>query len=178
MRKLRKLDANGLWELALKALGAHAHSIGELRQKLLVRAERVEDVEVTLARLREYRYLDDRRYAENFAVARLENQRFGKIRVSQELRRRRVAPALADAAIEKAYGQTDEIALIENFIRRKYRTAARTEVFRDDKQLASAYRSLLRHGFSSGNVLRALKRFAANPELLDQWEPPPDSPEE
>jgi len=174
----RGLDAEGLWELALKALGARACSGGELRQKLVQRAARLEDVEATLARLKEYRYIDDRRFAESFAAARLENQRLGKNRVSQELRRRRVAPALAQTVVDKTYKNVDEPALIEEFIRRKYRDAPREELFREDKQLASAYRRLLRAGFRSGNVIRVLKRFAANPELLDQLEPPAESGQE
>jgi hypothetical protein len=44
--------------------------------------------------------------------------------------------------------------------------------------LASAYRKLLRAGFSSGNIVSALKRFARNPDLLDQWEPPEEIEEE
>jgi len=174
----RGLDAEGLWELALKALGARACSGGELRQKLVQRAARLEDVEATLARLKEYRYIDDRRFAESFATARLENQRLGKNRVSQELRRRRVAPALAQTIVDKTYKNVDEPALIEEFIRRKYRDAPREELFREDKQLASAYRRLLRAGFGSGNVIRVLKRLAANPELLDQLEPPAESGQE
>src|SRR6266849_3513315 len=171
-RTPRRLDADGLWELALKMLGGRACSSGVLRQKLRARAARLEDVDATLARLKEYRYIDDRRFAESFAAARLENQRLGKNRVSQELRRRRVAPALAQTVVDKTYKNVDEPALIEEFIRRKYRDAPREELFREDKQLASAYRRLLRAGFGSGNVIRVLKRFAANPELLDQLEPP------
>jgi regulatory protein len=177
-RAPRLLDADGLWELALKALGARACSAGELRQKLRARATNLEDVDATLARLKEYRYLDDRRFAENYAAARLENQRLGKNRVTQELRRRRVAPALAEAAVEKTYGQTDEVALIEEFIRRKYRSTSPGDLFQDDKQLASGYRRLVRAGFDSGNAIRVLKRFAAHPELLDPFEPPPENGEE
>ena len=177
-RAPRLLDADGLWELALKALGARACSAGELRQKLRARATNLEDVDATLARLKEYRYLDDRRFAENYAAARLENQRLGKNRVTQELRRRRVAPSLAEAAVEKTYGQTDEVALIEEFIRRKYRSTPPGDLFQDDKQLASGYRRLVRAGFNSGNAIRVLKRFAAHPVLLDPFEPPPENGEE
>ena len=67
---------------------------------------------------------------------------------------------------------------IEEFIRRKYRGTSPGELFQDDKQLASAYRRLMRAGFNSGNAIRALKRFAAHPELLDQFEPPPETSEE
>jgi regulatory protein len=176
-RKRAPLDANGLWEFALKTLGARACSSGELRQKLRTRAERVADVDATLARLKEYRYLDDRRFAESFAAARLENQRLGKHRVVRDLLRRRVAPALAESVIDKTFQRVDEVALIEEHIRRKYRAKKRVGLFKDEKDLASAYRHLLRAGFSTGNIIRVLKRFAANPELLDGFEPPTE-PEE
>src|SRR3977135_4719034 len=101
-KKTKPLDADGLWELALKALTVRACSSGEMRQKLLPRAQRMEDVEATLSRLKASRYLDDRRFAESFAASRLENQRLGKIRVTQDLRRRGGAPALAGAAGQKA----------------------------------------------------------------------------
>src|SRR5579864_6412385 len=177
-RTPRKLEAEGLWELALRALGGRASSTGEIRQKLRARAARAEDIEPVLKRLKEYGYLDDRQFAESYTSARLENQRLGKARVAEELRRRRVAPALAESTVRKAYENVDEIALIEEFIRRKYRSAPREALFRDQKDLASAYRKLMRAGFASGNAIRALKRFAANPELLDDFEPPPVTEEE
>lgn len=176
-KKSKPLDADGLWELALKALTLRACSSGEMRQKLVARAEKIEDVEATLSRLKASKYLDDRRFAESFATSRLENQRLGKIRVSQDLRRRRVAPALAEASVQKAYAAVDEAKLIEEFIRRKYRDASRERLFRDQKDLASAYRRLIRAGFSSGIVIRTLKRFAADPELLDSFEPPVEDEE-
>jgi len=177
-RAPRPLETDKLWEWALKILGGRAYSSGELRQKLRARAAHAEDVDTAIARLKEYGYLDDRRFAEGFIAARLENQGLGKVRVVQELRRRRVAPALAETTVQKAYRHVDEVALIDEFIRRKYRGASRQALFRDQKDLASAYRRLTRAGFASGNVIRALKRFAANPELLDDFEPPPAMEEE
>ena len=178
VRKRAPLDAAGLWELALKTLGARACSSGELRQKLRQRAEHAADVDATLAKLKEYRYLDDRRFAESFAAARLENQRLGKRRVAQDLMRRRVAPALAEATAGKTYENVDEIALIEEFIRRKYRDKTRAGLFQDQKGLAAAYRRLARAGFNTGNIIRTLKRFAADPGLLDGFEPPSEPPDE
>jgi regulatory protein len=129
-------------------------------------------VDDVLARLKEVGYLDDRRYAEGFAAARLANQKLGRTRVIQDLRRRRVAPSLAERTVQRVYQDVDEEALIEDFIRRKYRVAPRQGLFREDKDLAAAYRRLLRAGFRSGEIVRVLKRFARNPDLLDAFEPP------
>ena len=176
--KPRRLDAGGVWEYALKSLGARAHSISELREKLRRRAERVGDIDGVLARLKEHQYLDDRRYAESFAAARLSNNKLGRTRVIRELRARRVAPAVAERTAEKVYQGVKEEALIEEWIRRKYRMAPREGLFQDQKGLAAAYRRLARAGFRTGEILTVLKRFAKDPDLLDGFEPPEEAMEE
>ena len=50
--------------------------------------------------------------------------------------------------------------------------APREGLFQDEKDLAAAYRRLLRAGFRTGDIVRALKRFAKDPDLLDNFEPP------
>jgi regulatory protein len=178
-RKIRRLDAEALWGYALKTLGGRAHSSGELREKLRRRAEREGDVDDVLRRLKDSGYLNDQRFAEGFAGARLANEKFGKTRVLQDLRQRRVAPGLAEKTVQKVYRDVDESALIEDWIRRKYRNAPRETLFQQDKDLAAAYRRLLRAGFRTGEIVRVLKQFAKNPELLDSWEEyVPPNPEE
>lgn len=173
-----KLDEAGLWEYAVRTLASHAHSTGQLRVKLQHKAQKPGDVDVVLARLKEYRYLDDRKFAESLAVSRLENQKLGRNRVLRDLRERRVSPAMAQRTVSKVYEQVDETALVENYVRRHYRSASREGLFQNDKELASAYRKLLRAGFSSGIIVTALKRFARNPDLLDAFEPPAEMEEE
>src|ERR1039458_4969706 len=46
-------------------------------------------------------------------------------------------------AVQRVYQDVDEEALIEDLIRRKYRLAPREGLFREDKDLAAAYRRLL-----------------------------------
>jgi regulatory protein len=127
-------------------------------------------VDSVMGRLKDYGYLNDKRFAEGFASARLTNEKFGKTRVIQDLRHRRVAPALAEKTVDTVYRDVDETALIEDWIRRKYRTADRESLFQEDKALAQAYRRLVRAGFRTGEIVRVLKRFAKNPELLDTLE--------
>ena len=124
------LDAEALWSYALKALAGRAHSTGELREKLRRRAERISDIDDVIARLKENGYLDDRRFAEGYAAARLSNDRLGRGRVVQDLRQRRVAPAVAEKTVRQVYEDVDEQALIDEFIRKKYRLAPREAVRR------------------------------------------------
>jgi regulatory protein len=177
-RKRPRLDAAALWEYALRVLAGRAHSTGDLRQKLRGKAERAADVDPTIARLNEYGYLNDRKFAESFAAARLENEGLGKTRVLADLSRRRVAAAVAQQSVGKVYEDVNEQALAEDFVRRKFRMASKENLFQDEKQMASAYRRLVRAGFRSATTIAVLKKFARDPDLLDGFEPPEETGEE
>ncbi len=177
-RTKKPLEGEALWLYALKVLGGRAHSTGEMREKLRRRAGRPGEVEEVLARLKDHGYLNDQKFAESYAASRLANDKFGRTRVIQDLRQRRVAPAVAERAARQVYEDVDEHALIEAWIRRKYRLAPREHLFQEDKDLASAYRRLLHAGFRTGDIVRVLKRFARNPELLDSFEPPEPAADE
>jgi regulatory protein len=169
----RLLDEQALLAYAVKLLAGRAHSTGQLREKLRRRAQQALAVDVVLARMKENGYLDDQKFAENFASARLTNDKLGKARVAHDLRQRRVAPSLAERTVRKVYQDVNEESLIEEWVRCKYRLTPREGLFQEGKDMAAAYRRLLRAGFRSGEILRVLKRFARNPDLLEAF-PPPD----
>jgi regulatory protein len=164
------LDYEKLLNVALRALGGRAHSSGELREKLRRRAQSPEDVDAVLAKLKESGYLNDQRFAEAYAAARLQDQGLGKMRVLRDLRQRRVAPKLAEQVTEQTYQQTNEADLIEEFLRRKYRGKQLGSFFSVEKNLAAAFRRLRYAGFSAGESIRVLKRHASQPEVLDALE--------
>jgi len=171
-RGRRKLGADALYQYALRLLSARAHSAGELRRKLEERAQDPKGVPAILARLRQYRYLDDRRFAESYSTARLENQGLGQERVLRDLRLRRVAPRLAEEAVEAAYRDTDEGQLIEQYLHRKYRNIPLEEHLAEPKHLAAVYRRLRHAGFSPANILRVLTRLGADADRLASAEEP------
>ena len=142
-------------------------STGELREKLKRKAEKVGDVDGVIAKLKDYGYLNDKQYAEMYASRRLENEGFGKARVLSDLRSKRVAPAVAERAVNQTFASTDEVELIEQFLARKYRRTPLAEVLAEPKGLASAYRKLRGAGFTHGNSMRVLKRHGKDAEALD-----------
>jgi regulatory protein len=161
-----RLSAAALWDFAVKALAARASSTGELRRKLVQKAELVSDVEDVISKLREYGYLNDRRFAESYAGFLLENQGLGKSRVLWDLRQRKVSAGLAEGAVDHIYQSVDEMELIDSFIRRKYHPKTTlSEALDDPKQLASLYRKLIRAGFTAENVFQALKRISKIEDL-------------
>ena len=118
--------------------------------------------------LKQLGLVSDQCFAESFAHWRRDNEGYGKARVLRDLLARRVAPALARQAAEAAYEQADEIALIENFLARKYRGKDLGAMLAEQKHLASAYRKLRLAGFSGGNSIRVLKRYAAEADRLEE----------
>src|ERR1700758_632873 len=122
MKRPRQLSADELFAFSVKKLSGRAASVEEIRTSLLARALEPSDVEGVLSRLKDYGYLNDARFAESYASARLENEGLGKSRVLRDLRQRRVAPDLAQRTVSKIYADKDEPALIEQYIRRKYRS--------------------------------------------------------
>jgi regulatory protein len=166
----KPLDANGLMAYAARTLSARAQSVSEMREKLKRRSARLEDVDEVLGRLKEAGFLNDKRLADSFATWRRDNEGLGKTRVLRDLMARRVAPAVARQAAEQAYQETDEVAMIESFLQRKYRGKNLKSLLAEEKHLASAYRKLRLAGFSGGNSIRVLKRYAAEADRLEEME--------
>jgi regulatory protein len=166
-RSPKKLDAEALKNVALRALGSRAHSQGELRQKLLRRAEKSADVDAVLSNLKESGYLDDKRFAESYAAARLENEGHGKTRVLRDLRQRRIAPKLAEQTVAQTFSATDELELIDAYLKRKFRGKDLPSWLSEQKNLMAAFRRLRYAGFSSGNSIGVLKRYAAQAEEME-----------
>jgi regulatory protein len=164
----RQLSEAELFDYALKTLGARAQSSGELREKLRRRAAKLGDIDTVLSKLRDLGYVNDKKYAEHFAARRVESDGFGRARVLSDLRTKRVAPTVAERAVNQAFAGIDEIELIEQFLTRKFRRHPLAEVLADEKGIASTYRKLRAAGFSSGNSIRVLKRHARAIEDLDR----------
>jgi regulatory protein len=166
-RKPEILDRNALLAYALRTLTRRALSESELRSRLARRSEDPAAVEDAVAKLKESGLLNDARFAESYAAARLENQGFGRLRVLSDLRRRRVGARVAGTAVENAFEGTDEDALVERFLQRKYRGKDLAQFLSEDKNVASAYRRLRLAGFSSGAAIRVLKQYAVRAEELE-----------
>jgi regulatory protein len=160
------LDSKALLEYALRTLSSRAISTGDLRARLRRRAAQPSDVDTVIEKLNESGLLNDQRFADSYAAARLENQGFGKMRVLRDLRQRRVASSVADQAIQQTYQDTDEHSLIEQYLARKYRGKDLPAFLSEDKNLMSAYRRLRTAGFSSGPAISVLKRYASRSDEL------------
>jgi len=161
-RAPKKLDADGLWEYALRVLARRSQSSAELKQKLSLRAASPAVVTAVLAKLRDYGMADDAKFAESFASSRLRNQGFGKMRVLRDLQSKRVGQAIAQRAVEKTFEGTEELDLARQFLERKYRGRSVAELLKDERNMAAAYRRLRTAGFSGSVSLSVLKSYGVS----------------
>jgi regulatory protein len=112
-KRARKLTSEELFEYAVKCLGVRAYSVGDLKLRLRMRAANPSDVDGLIGRLQDIGYLNDQRFAENYASARVANEGFGRMRVLNDLRARQVSGNMAEQAVEQALAGKSEAELIE-----------------------------------------------------------------
>lgn len=160
-------DEAELYATALRALMRRAHSTFEMRSYLERRAAAPVAVRRVLARLKHENFIDDGRYALDFARARAGGRRQGGRRIALELRKRGVPDRHIDAAIAQVFADLDEAAIVRTVIERRTRSLRGPL---DARKTASLYRTLMRAGFDPGVIRRELRNMPvpeAAEEMLD-----------
>ncbi|MGH9729954.1 MAG: regulatory protein RecX [Candidatus Acidiferrales bacterium] len=145
-----------------------SYSVHEMRAYLACRAENENHVGEVIKKLKEFQYLDDARYARDYARIHAQHRRQGKFRIARELRGRGVQDAHIEAALEAVFAETDEATLVRARLERRLR---QIKGALNEKKRASLYRNLLRAGFSA-DVIRTELRAALKTDLAI----PPDAP--
>jgi regulatory protein len=144
-----------------------AHSVHEMKEYLSRRAEDPELIPPILQKLKEQQYLDDARYARDYARIHAQGRRQGKFRIARELRARGVPDRHIEAALDSIFAETEEAELIRARLARKLKNLRGPL---DEKTFASLYRSLLRAGFSS-DAIRAELRAATRADVAEIPDP-------
>jgi regulatory protein len=163
------LDEAALHEYAVKSLGRRMRSEAELRRLMQAKVERPDRGEDTgaakinrvIARLKEYGYLDDTAFAENYTQLRQQNEKFGQRRVRQELGRKGIAQQTISDTLEQKYAEVSEEALARQHLERK-----RIRKPENEKETARVMRRLVTAGFSVGVIYKILRQWQVPDETL------------
>ena len=140
---------------AVKLLAAKPRSVQELRERLLEKQWTDETaVDYALAKLEEYGYLDDERFAFGFASYRVRQKPVGRQRLARDLQTKKVSKETADAALELVYQETPEEELITRAIEKRIRLRGRPTTRQETKSL---YDHLQRLGFSYDLIIRKVR---------------------
>ncbi|MGC2324313.1 MAG: regulatory protein RecX [Terriglobales bacterium] len=158
-------DPSTLYEYAVGALARKMRSVAELkrllRQRLPAGAESEALAEAVVAKLKDQKYLNDTAYAGAYSSYRKENQKFGRLRVVSDLKARGVHADVIAKAVGSAYAGTSEEKLAREHLRRK-----RMKKPAGAKDAARIFRALVRAGYTSRTIIRILKRWDVDDEVL------------
>jgi regulatory protein len=158
-------DEAALYDYAVGALGHRMRSVAELKRLLRGRVPEGELgtvlVEMVILRLKEQKYLNDSSYAAAYTSFRKENEKFGRRRVITDLKVKGVHGDVIEKAIDEAYSGVDEQELARAYLRRK-----RLKEPQNEKDAARIFRSLMRAGFSANVIIKILKKWNVDEEML------------
>jgi len=143
------------FERAIKLLTARPRSVGELRERLLKLKDTNEDVvEAVIARLREYGYLDDERFAFSYASYRVKQKPVGRRRLEQDLKFKKVDSQVASEALDTVFCETPEEQLIDEAIAKRLRIRGKPKNRLEAKNL---FEHLVRQGFEFELVRKSVR---------------------
>ena len=149
-------------------LSRRPYSIAELRRALERKCPKNDQVDTAIERLRELGYLNDQKFAEQYAYALAQNRAFGPHRLRRELKAKLVNAQEIESAMEHAYQETPAHSLLEKALDKKVRSI-RLPLTRS--KFHSLCQGLMRLGFNAGDIIKAVR---ARPELApvaDDFEP-------
>lgn len=148
------------FERAVKLLAAKPRSVAELRERLL-RGKNIDEevVETVIARLREYGYLNDERFAFSYASYKVKQKPIGRRRLERDLKLKKVENSVAHEALEMVYAETPEEQLIEEAIAKRLRIRGKPKNRGEAKSL---FDHLLRRGFAFELVSEKVRSLATD----------------
>jgi regulatory protein len=140
-------------------LARRSYSVAELRRALAKKFPDAKSLRETIARLRGLGYLDDRKFAEQYALSLAENKGFGPHRIRRELKAKLVDYRYIEPALQQAFQETSERDLLERALEKKIRTL---RLPLTHSKLSSLCQSLMRRGFRADDIMKVVR---ARPEL-------------
>lgn len=150
-------EAQKAYAFALKALTRRDHSESEIRSKMTGRQVPLPVVEEVLVRLKRSGYLDDERFARQWAESAVRNGRGYGCRIRHELLRRGIPDDLASAVVAEIRDEYDEEGTIQSLLARKLAGVA--PVVADSKLKRRIIGYLQRRGFSTSAIMQALQHM-------------------
>lgn len=139
---------------ALTMLGRRELSERQIRQRLARKGYLDEDVDAAMVRLKAERAVDDSRVAAAIARTETSIKRRGKLRVRRQIEQAGIAPDVARQALDAAFEDVDDDALMAAALGRKLRG---DRPIADEREFQRLYRYLAVQGFESDRILRLLR---------------------
>src|SRR5215217_1693806 len=148
---VRRTEGERAIDLAYKAVARRDLTVAELRTRLERKHVPPEAIDEAVAELEETGFLDDARYARQFAEDKRELDQWGTDRIASDLRRRGIAPQLIDAAVSTR-DRDSELRTALLLLKQRYQKAPG-----DDRDRDRAWQVLVRRGYSPDLAYDAIR---------------------
>lgn len=154
---MRRTESERAIDLAYKAVARRDLTVAELRARLEGKHVPPEAIDDAVAELEDTGFLDDARYAAQFAEDKRELEQWGTERIARDLDRRGIARDLIEAAVS-SHSRDSELRTALLLLERRHPTAPR-----DDRERDRAWQMLVRRGYApeiAYDAIRAHERSA------------------
>jgi regulatory protein len=138
---------------AYRLLAVRSRTVRELRDRLRQRGHLSADIDEVMHQLVNDGYLDDRKFAFDWARYRLQEKPLGRRRLAWEIQRRGIDSALLEEVLDHIYAEFSPVALAEQALRRHLR---HTGAPRSTSERQKLSRYLMNLGFDLDTIAAAL----------------------
>jgi len=146
-----RTDYQILIEYALKLVSRKRYTQKEIEKKLKGKVFATgDDIEKVIARLKEYKYLNDDEYAKDFIENRARFSPRGKRLMAFELRKKGVSKEIANKAISES--EIDELDLAKQILKRRQRVLNKLP---EQKRKEKIFMILASKGFNFDTIYKA-----------------------
>ena len=165
IEKGKKITAQQYQELLEEVVGKRAkkralHLLEQMdrtekqrRDKLLANEYPQSCIDGAIAYVKGFHYLDDSRYASNYV--RFSQEKMSRVQMKQKLMQKGIASSVIADAIEEAY-VADEMEQIMALLQKRKFVPEEA----DEKEFQRTYQYVMRRGFKSSDILKAMKMEA------------------
>lgn len=158
-----------LYEYAVGALGRRMRSVAELKRLLRQRVDAETEigqtlVELVIRKLKDQGYLNDAKYAATYSAFRRDNEKFGRRRVSTDLKMKGVHGEVIEKAVGSVFDEVNEEKQAREYLQRK-----RVKKPKDQKQAARVFRQLMRAGFGAKTIFIILRKWDVEGDVLESF---------
>lgn len=130
-----------LKEQALRFLARRAHSIRELREKLLKKGYDLKSITRILEELQHKNYLNDLEFAELLLKEEVQLRKSGPLLLKQKLNGKGIDPSVTDDLLRKIYSEELQIRNCRSLGQKKLATLSRKTPVKQKQQLVSYLKS-------------------------------------
>lgn len=133
----------------------------ELRDKFKEKGYDENDIEDEIEFLKNYGYINDKRYAEHFTHDAINIKKWGKMRICTELLRKGVDRETIDNTIEDAFFEVED-----DFVLTHMQTRFKNSDFRNIKERTRIFNFFMRRGFSPDEIKGAMNKMCSFDDII------------